>query len=505
MASQAVLKNFLGGKNEKFTEEQPSSDKPLEPGKLVTKGVKFKAEAARFRIVVDAVQGGIEKYYFWVVRMIQTQPPFGLDLRGEPYNTGRVEKVKDIFSATESSSYWGNIEQRKGLQQDKIANYLATIGKMVKDIFQIIRELRIMDERLGYYDGVSKDDKAADYALKGIWIDIVEGGSKNPSSVYGLAMQVGFSTLPDLFFSTFVKKSADVDSAVSSDKLSAFNRKVKEVLARKLMQYTMWKEKTELELRTRKNFVLKYLRQHYNVIRLYMNWLRPYLRNARRLQMHNFDMSDPDLIRSFETAKTELEVLGIKYKYRQPLPSYTSYEEMREFKHYFPVLRVRFFSTTIPMMQMQQEYQRGPVHAGQNIIIMEGYYATQEELDKYKASIVEEDLELLSSLFESMAAMQDELKKYLVEAGETFIGFEEKKQEEEHKQTALDPFKGIFKGFKEMFTSFKGPKAKKSAGAPVQVSDRLKQEEKSAAETTAGQMTYGLYYVFKKAFRMVTE
>ena len=42
-------------------------------------------------------------------------------------------------------------------------------------------------------------------------------------------------------------------------------------------------EKTYKELQVRKNFNLGYLRQHYSVIRLYLNWLRPYLKNIQRL------------------------------------------------------------------------------------------------------------------------------------------------------------------------------------------------------------------------------
>jgi hypothetical protein len=506
MADTKTLKTFLGMQKDNFSEVFAKDTSKLAPGKLA-KNKKFGETPARYTITIDSIQGGVEKYYFWVVRMLQTQSPFGLDFRqeagdsssGKVESTGRIEKVKDLFTATESSSYFGAIEQKKGLQQDKASNYLATIGKMIKDIFQLIRELRIIDERLAYYNGVNSGDKSSDYALKGIWIDIVEGASKNPSSVYGLANQVGFATLPDLFFTTNVKTAAEVDSAVESSKLKAFNRKVKEVLARKLKQYLIWKEKTEKEIRTRRNFLLKYLRQHYNIIKMYMNWLRPYLKNVRQLQMDSFDFTDPDLVRAFETAKVELEILAIKHVYESD--DYLKFKEPFRFQYYFPVLRIRFYSTTIPMMQFQSEYQRGPVHAGQNHIIMEGFYATKDEIANYKKAIAEEDFEILSSLFSAMDAMKDELKAYLHEAGETSLEAHHTEEKEFRKPSVLDPITGIFHGFRTLFSGF--APAKKDTKSNV--SEKVKRMEKGAASGAAGTMIYTLYYVFKKAFRMVTE
>ena len=63
----------------------------------------------------------------------------------------RIDKITDTFSASENSSFFGTSQQRVGLQQDKVSQYLATIGKMIKELFQLVRELRIIDERLGYY------------------------------------------------------------------------------------------------------------------------------------------------------------------------------------------------------------------------------------------------------------------------------------------------------------------------------------------------------------------
>ena len=78
------------------------------------------------------------------------------------------------------------------------------MGKMIKDLFHLVREIRILDERLGYYKDRQDMEKqgrdSAEITLKGIYVDMAEGGSKNQSSVFGMARELQFTSLPDLFF-----------------------------------------------------------------------------------------------------------------------------------------------------------------------------------------------------------------------------------------------------------------------------------------------------------------
>jgi hypothetical protein len=64
---------------------------------------------------------------------------------------------------------------------------LVKIEGMVKELFQLVRELRILDERLGYYadsnDPTSRSRASAEITLKGIWVDMVEQGAKKNSMV----------------------------------------------------------------------------------------------------------------------------------------------------------------------------------------------------------------------------------------------------------------------------------------------------------------------------------
>ena len=95
----------------------------------------------------------------------------------------------------------------------------------------------------------------------------------------------------------------------------------------------LWKEKTEKELRTRRNFVLAYLAQEYNVIKMYASWLKPYMENVKKLQQ-NRELNQADIVTAFETAKIELELLAVKNTYSLKTPE--GYEENKEFQKVFP-------------------------------------------------------------------------------------------------------------------------------------------------------------------------
>ncbi len=460
-----------------------ASETITEPGKLITPG-KYNAGEARYTIVMDSTQAGVEEKYFSILRFLQNNAPFGLG-----YNPKDIEKIKDIYTAGETSAYWGAVEQRRAAQIDKFQQLMANVGNMVKTLFQLIREMRIMEERLEYYGRSEKGEEAAEVALKSVWVDMVEGGGKNPGSVIGLAMNVGFVTLPDLFYSIHPKKIEDVEKEV--EKLSeSFNRKVREVLARKLKQYLIWKQKTYQELLVGKKFKLKYLRQHYHVIKIYLNWLRPYLRNVQRLQMQDTS-SDKDIIAAFDTSKIELEIMAMRKEYRVDIRPGTS--ESRSFEEYFPVIRVQWNYVAIPEMAYQQDYQRGAVHRGRTTIVIDAFIAKKDELENYRKKQEEEDLELLSAVDESLVAMKEDIDKYLKEAGE-----EEKKEEQkEQRGSIFAPFTDVYKGFKEMFGIKKDKEKRKSKF--------YLDQEKEAAKSAASADAYIIYKAFKGSHGMLSE
>lgn len=189
------------------------------------------------------------------------------------------------------------------------------------------------------------------------------------------------------------------------------NANLKNVLRRKLFEFLVWKEQTHKELNNRRKFNLHYLRQHWGVIKMYMGWLKPYLRNVRRLTMNEKQIMAPEIVTAFETAALEIELLAYdSTKTTKGSPS--------------PCILVTFKYFTKPSLSYQQpeSYQRGAIHVGKVDIAFRSYGWDQQDIDTYKKYREKEEMELLgvidSSLKAAMDALSEDLEKYLAEAGE---------------------------------------------------------------------------------------
>ncbi len=399
--------------------------------------------AVRYKIVYESFNMSLEEMYYWTINHLRQDAGFP-----------QLIKVQDVFSASENSAMFGQSAQRLSIQEDRASNFMRTIAEMVKTLFQIVRELRILDERLEIYNAWEKS-KSADATLKGLYADFAEnrGQQMQPGSLYHLANQVGYAALPDLFFNTLVYKKEDVDKVVEG--MPGYNNSVKSVLKRKLYQFVVWKEKTHKELVSRKKFQIKYLRQHYTTIKMYMSWVKPYLRHIKRLTMNENQLESPDLIGSFETSTTEIEVLGIK---PNPKSDYNS------------VVMLTYKFNTRPVMQFKQEYNQGPIHIGRGHIHLRAFGWTDHQIDMYKKMRDYEDRELLGLVDEqlqsAMEMLGDDLDKYIKMAEQDLEHEEElERQSKENidpkKLTkidsgfgAADPFVAVIKGIGDIASAF---------------------------------------------------
>ena len=457
-------------------------------------GGKFGGKA-KYRLLIDSGQAGVEAKYFSVLRALTDREPFGRELIEDK---GYILKTKDIYTSGETSSYWGAVEQRKGAQIDKFQQLKQNVGGMIKAMFQLLRDLRILEERLEFYEEANKGSSSAEVHLKSVWIDQVEGGMKNPTSVMGLTSEVGFAALADLFFTIHPKTDASIEKEVNKLKEShGINKKVREVLGRKLKQYIVWRKNTYKELMVGQRFKLGYLKQHYGVIRLYLNWLRPYLKNIKRLQMKTDGISkEADIIAAFETSKIELEFLGIRKQYEKDTPRG---KVTKEFKGYFPVTRVRVNFVAMPDMSFNSDYQKGPIHRGQTEIFIEGAAMTQKQIDAYQKSLTEDDFDLLAVVDSSIEALKDDLTYYLEKAGGAFEIQKKEVKTEEKKRMDLK------KGFLEPFVAL-GDFFKDISGVDLNFkSEKSGSSDKKMAEILAKVDSYLAYYIFKKQNRLITE
>ena len=288
------------------------------------------------------------------------------------------------------------------------------------------------------------------------------------------------------------KKGSDgVDKDVESLAGIGINRKVREVVKRKLMQYYLWKENVYKELTWRRKFLLKSLVQHYHSIKLYVRWLKPYLRNIRKLQMSGAE--SPDLITAFESAEIDLELIATGSEYFVDTPRGKT---RKKYQKFIPCLRVRFRFITLPEMAFQKEFQhRGAVHSGRTEITFEGFVATKDLLEKYRKYKEDEDIELLKSVDASVEALADDLRDYLNEAGEMIEKEGRPKEPEEGLiKGMMGPFSDALSGFKDLF-SF-GRKSRQTAFDETQ--------ESGAAENLIKVHTYLVYDVFKKSQKFLS-
>jgi hypothetical protein len=482
-----VLKEAKPGVTEYDTEhadEEMDEEANLSLNKYMKTG--YPRPTKRHRLVYEAYNSSLEELYFWTLNHARLDMGFHL-----------VKKVTDTFSASENSAFFGQSAQRLSIQEDRASSFLRGISELVKTLFQIVRELRIIDERLDVYKEWKKS-RSADATLKGFFADYAEnkGGQVQPGSIYHLSNNVGFAVLADLFFNTIVHNREDVDSVV--DKLD-FNPSVKSVLKRKIYQFLVWVERTEKELYARKRFQIKYLRQHYLTIKMYISWVKPYLKHIRRLTMSEDQLDSPYLISSFETSATEVEVITYIDKGKDKLS---------------PVILMTYYFTTRPVLQYNQEFNRGPVHIGRSQWTMRSYAWTAHEREMYIAMKDMEDRELLSMVDEqlksAMEMLGDDLDKYLKEAeGELKAeeergdvpGKKEKIEPISGTMSVYDPFVSIFKGFGEIGKAFLPGNF--SIKAKPKIATYTWADRKKAALPAAKSM-FAVYKNYKKAHGLLS-
>jgi hypothetical protein len=471
----------------------------------ITRGVdpvtikNYPKPGLKMRLVYQSFNQSIEEVYFFLLQNLK-----------EDLGLHNVTKVTDIFTASEQSAFWGQAQQRLSIQQGQVSNYLATVGKLTKELFQIVRELTILDERMALYNEINraieskpsvferKKSYAAEVVLRGYWVDLKDGGVKSPGSVYGLAGTLGYVALPDLFFAAPPLTGDEVDNYVDVG-CKGFNDRLKDVLKKKLKAYVLWRDYTFKEVKNRRNFTVKFLRQHYNAIQMYINWIKPYLKNVKRLSQNMNRLGTEDLIGAFEGSFTEVELICSR--------------KIDKYWHAAVVLNINF--RTSPHMDFHQEgYQhKGPVHVGRSEFILRGYAWTDEDFKNYLAMREKETMEIIGdvdeSLKESIDALGDDLRKYLKEAGEKFpedIKKEEDEKKEDEKKRleqmkgALEPVLALFGGFKEIFTALIPIRS----GGKKDVPDWQKEEGKGKAMGAAKSVIWGTYKNFKKGHRMVT-
>lgn len=500
MAESAVQSLFSTPKEktkediEKEKKEWQEKNNPF----LFRKTIDPKNGVGAMRISIDNMGDSIEKYYFHFQKIFTRN-------KETSFGTPAVDlyKLKDVFDASVSSSFHGQIGSKISALQQQVSTYLTQIGQLSKSLFPMVREIRLMDERLELYRKSFTDKKDQDslaearqneVALKSTWIEVVEQGMQNPNSVYSMATKLGFVTLPDLFFGinpvgkTGEEQLKNLTKALDSfAKQQEVNFKVRTALEKKLIQYYTWKDKTYQEMQHTWKFRIKNLKQHYNVILLYMSWLKPYMTSLKALQMKG-DVTSPELINAFETSKLELELLAV----------------MKKGKKYNACVLVRFNVVTRPELSYGQGGGRQVTHSGQVDISIEAYSATQEDIDFYKTKTEKDTFRYYSGMEVDMAGDVDAMLKSLGTDVEEYLREAETGQRTVKKEEPKAPKSSIFDPFGALLGSVKIFLPEKSKNTKPSMAESIAEEkEKKEMGEIASNMAWVTYDIFKKSNGMM--
>ena len=494
MAVQEDLFHFDPGYRSKLLKEFGFTEENRETIKGNYGNTGFPEPRKYYQLLYEVYDLSIEEPYFWVLHTMKEYMPI-------------VEKLEDSFAASENSAFFGVTQQRLGAQQDKISQLLATVGKMIKELFQMVRELRIIDERMEYYEEVEKQlkkpieqrDKGAEITLKGFFVDLVQGGGKSAASVYGMARELEFITLPDLFFDAPpLKNTEEITDHIKSIEKN-FNQNVVRVLHRHLRQYIEWRRRTHEEHSSRRRFQLAYLRQHFDIIKMYINWIKPYLRHVVRLNLKERNMMSPDLISAFEGSMLDIELLARHRKVVGKVPDGKGGQ--KEVAGNACILATFNYRTRPELKVVQEGYQRGPVHIGRFEMHLRVYGWNDEQVERYKKLKDRENLDLMgaisTSVQQAMESLGKQLDVYLEEAQGT--PKESKKKESKSDNRS---FTSRFLG--EFYTS-SPKKDKEEATSAKQLREMDAEVQKSIDGMLKGvkSTAFNMFKTFKKAHRMV--
>ncbi|MFA5175994.1 MAG: hypothetical protein WC413_01900 [Candidatus Nanoarchaeia archaeon] len=436
----------------------------------------------------DSMGEGLEPLYFWTLDFMRDRAPGGMGLT--------VTKSLEGIEASASSSYFGEMGTRASVMQDRAMKILEVVNNLIRTIINIIYDLKEFEIKLGTYDDLhskeSSRKEAARLALKGAWMDQVDI-KRGRGSINMLSQQLQFVTVRDAFM-----QARDEADANKMD----LNQRVKNILLRKVNEYLKWEKNSEEELRKRFEIERRWLSSQVNSVKLYIQWIKPYLKAAQKLGMKEFKA--PDVVAAFNNMQMELSIFGRReIKPEDVNPNFTKVKIPEKL---FIGLEINFNFRTVPQ-SIPSKSGSSYVHAGRTDINFKGYVLDEDEVEAIEKQELYEDMQLVRNLTEiSLEALQKDLDHFLKE-----IDDQRRKESEKPKKEKLkleSPFGNLGGGFKEMFSPFKNvsEQVKDLIGISKKghISSFKLGEIKKFAQEEARDTCWNAYDKYKKAHGMIT-
>jgi len=443
-----------------------------------------------YRMVFDSQQAQLEPIYYWVLDFVQ-------DFK---YN---VEKMEDNFTASPGSAQFAELGQRATKLQEEGMKILGGLNQVVKSVLNLIYDLKEFEIRLAHYDDAKSSDpqkkEAGMLALKQIWLDNVDM-KRGRGAIHQMAAELGYTTLREVFM--MANSIEDLKKMNSEDGGGLINDQVLRILIPRISEFLKWIDYSESELRKRMKIEVSYLRTQVDTIKLYSQWMKPYLKSADELRQKGFD-GNAALVNAFSTSMFEL-VLFATGKETSPPGKYGSYNMKRK---YFPcmVLTLKYRGHVSQRVTQKGDY--GYAMGGRVEMIFDSYALNNEEIElmkkKMKAEDVADSLNFSGDVAaESLDTLKQDLDHFLND--ELGTKKEEEKKKAEQKAADVNPFSALFDVF------FKKKKDSKEEKKEIKDTDDIKADnyiEKAAREIAARSASdnlYKVYDIYKKSHGMAS-
>jgi len=437
---------------------------------------------ASHKMTFDSQQAQLEPIYYWLLDFIS-------DSGWDP------KKITDNFTSSPGSGHFAEMGQRATRMQEEGMKILGGMNQVIKSSIQLIYDLKEFEMRLAHYDDFVSDDKqkkeSGMLALKQVWLDNVDL-KRGRGSIHQMATaEMGFTTLREAFL---MANSVD-DLKKMNDKDGVINDQVMRVLIPRISEFTKWIKYSEDELRKRMSIEKNYLKSQVETIKLYSQWMKPYLVAAEQLEQKGFD-ENAALVNAFSTSMFELKIMGKKKA--KPYDKLGNYKLKRD---YFAVVVIGMKYRGHVSQRVTQKGDYGYAMGGRVDMTFDAYALNSEELELIDKKLKDEDV--LSGAKFSMGMADDALKElqddlnHFLKSDKERLAEKEKEDKEKKKESGgddINPFLALFGLFK------KGEKKEKK-GEKKEIEDvkDIKKDnyvENTARMNAAGSASSGLYAVY---------
>jgi hypothetical protein len=451
---------------------------------------KWAKPVSSYKMVFDSQQAQLEPIYYWVLDFVQ-------DFRWN------VEKMADNFMASPGSGQFADMSQRATKLQEEGMKILGGLNQVVKSVLNLIYDLKEFEIRLAHYDDArSSDPKRKEQgmlALKQIWLDNVDL-KRGRGSIHQMAAELGYTTIREVFM--MANSVEDLKKMNKDEDGGLINDQVMRILIPRISEFLKWIDYSESELRKRMQIEKSYLRSQVDTIKLYSQWMKPYLKAADELRQRGFE-GNAALVNAFSTSMFELTLFATG-KEASPPGKYGSYNMRRK---YLPVMVLTLRYRGHVSQRVTQKGDYAYAMGGRVEMTFDSYALNSEEIDlvkkKMKAEEVAESLNFSGDVAaESLDALKQDIDHFLNDDKEAKKELEKKK--EEKKVEDINPFSALVSVFFGKKEEKKGEKPKIEKSEDIKPDNYIEKAARDIASRSAADTLYKVYDIYKKSHGMAS-